>query len=88
MGVAEDGRLVGIVTDGDLRRHMAPDILARTAGEIMTRNPRTIGPRALAVEAVAAMNGPPRPVTVLFVLDGDRPVGALHLHDCLKAGIA
>ena len=67
---------------------MAPDILTRTAGEIMTRNPRTIGPRALAVEAVAAMNGPPRPVTVLFVLDGDRPVGALHLHDCLKAGIA
>ena len=88
VGVAANGHLVGIVTDGDLRRHMAPDILTRTAGEIMTRNPRTIGPRALAVEAVAAMNGPPRPVTVLFVLDGDRPVGALHLHDCLKAGIA
>ena len=88
VGVVADGRLVGIVTDGDLRRHMAPDILTRSAGEIMTRGPRTIGPRALAVEAVAAMNGPPRPVTVLFVLDDDRPVGALHLHDCLKAGIA
>jgi arabinose-5-phosphate isomerase len=88
VGVGEGERLVGIITDGDLRRHMAPDVLARTAGEIMTRNPRTIGPRALAVEGVAAMNGPPRPVTVLFVVEGERPVGALHLHDCLKAGIA
>ena len=88
VGVVADGRLAGIVTDGDLRRHMAPDILTRSAGEIMTRGPRTIGPRSLAVEAVAAMNGPPRPVTVLFVLDDERPVGALHLHDCLKAGIA
>jgi len=88
VGVVADGRLAGIITDGDLRRHMAPDILARTASEIMTRDPRTIGPRALAVEGVAAMNGPPRPVNVLFVIDGDRPIGALHLHDCLKAGIA
>ena len=59
--VGEDGRLVGIITDGDLRRHMAPDILSRTAGEIMSRKPRTIEPRALAVEGVAAMNGPPSP---------------------------
>ncbi|MFL5333879.1 MAG: SIS domain-containing protein [Geminicoccaceae bacterium] len=88
VGVVADGRLAGIITDGDLRRHMAPDILARTASEIMTPDPRTIGPRALAVEGVAAMNGPPRPVNVLFVIDGDRPIGALHLHDCLKAGIA
>jgi arabinose-5-phosphate isomerase len=88
VGVAQGGRLVGIITDGDLRRHMAPDILSRSAAEIMTRSPRTIGPRALAVEGVAAMNGPPRPVHVLFVVEGERPVGALHLHDCLKAGIA
>ena len=82
-------RLQGVYTDGDLRRHMAPDVLTRAASEIMTRDPRTIGPRALAVEGVAAMNGPPRPVNVLFVLDGaGHPVGALHLHDCLKAGIA
>ena len=86
--VAQDGRLAGIITDGDLRRHMTPDIFTRTAAEIMSPNPRTIEPRALAVEGVAAMNGPPRPVNVLFVVDGDRPVGALHLHDCLKAGIA
>jgi arabinose-5-phosphate isomerase len=89
VGVAEGGRLVGIITDGDLRRHMTPDIFEHSAGEIMTLNPRTIEPRALAVEAVAAMNGEPRPVTVLFVVEeGGRPVGALHLHDCLKAGIA
>ena len=89
VGVVADGRLIGIITDGDLRRHMAPDVLTRAAREIMTRDPRTIGPRALAVEGVAAMNGPPRPVNVLFVIDGDdHPVGALHLHDCLKAGIA
>lgn len=88
VGVVEGERLVGIVTDGDLRRHMAPGIFERTAAEIMTPRPRTIGPKALAVEAVAAMNGGPRPITVLFVVEGERPVGALHLHDCLKAGIA
>ena len=89
VAVVEAGRLVGIITDGDVRRHMAPDILSRTAAEIMTPGPRTIEPRALAVEAVAAMNGGPTPVTVLFVVDrGGRLVGALHLHDCLKAGIA
>jgi arabinose-5-phosphate isomerase len=87
--LGEDGRLTGIVTDGDLRRHMRPDLLERTAGELMTPHPRTIERRALAVEALAAMNGGDRPVTVLFVAeDGGRPVGALHLHDCLKAGIA
>ena len=88
VGVTDNGRLVGIITDGDLRRHMAPDIFDRTAREVMSHAPRTIEPRALAVEAVAAMNGPPRPVSVLFVVEDGRPVGALHLHDCLKAGIA
>lgn len=89
VGVVEDGRLVGIVTDGDLRRQMRPDLLERPVAEVMTVNPRTIDRRALAVEALAAMNGGDRPVTTLFVVEGDgRPVGALHLHDCLKAGIA
>lgn len=88
VGVVEGGRLVGIITDGDIRRRMAPDIFDRSAGEIMSSHPRTIEARALAVEAVAAMNGAPRPVTVLFVVEDERPVGALHLHDCLKAGIA
>ena len=88
VGVLEDRRLIGIVTDGDLRRHMGPDLLARTAREVMTAQPRTIERRALAVEALARMNEGERPVTVLFVVDEGQPVGALHLHDCLKAGVA
>lgn len=88
VGVVEAGRLVGIVTDGDLRRHMRPDLLERTAGELMTPHPRTIERRALAVEALAAMNGGGQPISVLFVVEDGRPVGAIHLHDCLKAGIA
>jgi arabinose-5-phosphate isomerase len=89
VGVVDDGcRLVGIVTDGDLRRHMRPDLLERTAGELMTPRPRTIERRALAVEALAAMNGGGHPITVLFVVEDGHPVGALHLHDCLTAGIA
>ena len=83
-----DGRLIGIVTDGDLRRHMGPELLRRTVGEIMTRAPRTIGPDALAVEALRVMNAPDRPITALFVRDADeRPIGILHLHDLLRVGL-
>ncbi|MDH3661516.1 MAG: KpsF/GutQ family sugar-phosphate isomerase [Alphaproteobacteria bacterium] len=80
--------LAGIITDGDLRRHMAPDLLGRPAAEVMTRSPRTIRPEALAVEALAVMNQPDRPITVMFVLESRRPVGILHMHDCLRAGVA
>ena len=82
------GALVGIITDGDLRRHMSPDLLERQAAEIMTPGPKTIRPQALAAEAVAMMNQAERPFTVIFVVESRRPVGALHLHDCLRAGIA
>jgi arabinose-5-phosphate isomerase len=83
------GRLVGVVTDGDLRRAMGPNLLARQVGEIMTRAPRTIGPDALAAEALHAMNARERPITSLFVVDGSgRPVGILHIHDLLRAGLA
>lgn len=81
------GELVGIVTDGDLRRHM-DGLLSRTAGQVMTASPRTIGPQALAEKAVAIMND--RKITCLFVVDpeGSRnAVGILHIHDCLRAGI-
>lgn len=81
------GRLAGIVTDGDLRRHM-DGLLSRTAGEVMTRNPRTIAPDALAEKAVALMND--RKITCLFAVDpaGDgRPLGLIHIHDCLRAGV-
>jgi arabinose-5-phosphate isomerase len=84
-----DGRLAGIITDGDLRRHMSPDLLDRRTDEIMTANPRTIGPNALASEAVHMMNNRPRgPITSLFVVDGGRPAGIVHIHDCLRAGVA
>ncbi|MEZ5686438.1 MAG: KpsF/GutQ family sugar-phosphate isomerase [Paracoccaceae bacterium] len=78
------GDLVGIVTDGDLRRHMA-GLLDNTAGQVMTRAPRTIRPDALAETAVAEMNA--RKITCLFALEGARPVGILHIHDCLRAGV-
>ena len=83
------GRLVGILTDGDLRRHMGPDLLARQVREIMTRAPRTIGPDSLAAKALHVMNTPARPITALFVVDATgQPIGILHLHDLLRAGVA
>ncbi len=82
------GRLVGIITDGDLRRHME-GLLGHIAGDVMTRAPQTIAPEALAESAVAVMNA--RKITCLFVLDPDAggvPLGILHIHDCLRAGVA
>jgi arabinose-5-phosphate isomerase len=79
------GRLVGIITDGDLRRHMEPGLLGRVAAEVMTRNPRTIGPDALAAEALREMNE--RRITALFVVEARRPTGILHVHDLLRAGV-
>jgi arabinose-5-phosphate isomerase len=79
------GRLVGVITDGDLRRHM-DGLLSRSAGEVMTRDPRTIAPDALAGEALAVMND--RKITCLLVTEGDRQAtGILHVHDCLRAGV-
>jgi arabinose-5-phosphate isomerase len=82
------GSLAGIITDGDLRRHMAPDLLGRAAVEIMTAGPRTIRPQALVAEALATMNQAERPFTVMFVVEERRPVGVVHMHDCLRAGVA
>ncbi len=85
--IGGDGGLSGIITDGDLRRHMS-GLLDLTAAEVMTRDPRTIGPEALAEAAVALMNE--KKITCLFVVDpaGSRAVqGLLHIHDCLRAGV-
>jgi arabinose-5-phosphate isomerase len=85
-GVTEDGSLVGVISDGDLRRNMA-HLMERSAGEVATRKPRVIAPDLLAAEALAMMSE--NKITALFVTeDGTRPVGILHLHDCLRAGIA
>ncbi|UQZ91269.1 KpsF/GutQ family sugar-phosphate isomerase [Deltaproteobacteria bacterium Smac51] len=81
-----EGRLIGVITDGDLRRHMKPDFLLLTAGDIMTKNPVTIGPDILALQALGLMQK--RAITTIFVVeDGSQPVGILHIHDCLRAGL-
>lgn len=89
LGILDGGRLAGIVTDGDLRRALKAggDLLARDAGSVMTRNPRSIGPDMLAAEALRLMNE--RGITAMFVVDeAARPVGILHIHDLLRAGVA
>lgn len=86
VGIVDDnGRLSGIITDGDLRRHMSSDLLTLTARDVMTPNPKTIRPDALASEALGYMNG--RSITILFVVENGLPVGIIHLHDCLRAGV-
>ena len=85
VGVAgADGQLLGLITDGDLRRHM-DGLMDHTAGEVMTRGPLTVQPSLLASEALKRMND--SRVTVLFVVDGGRPVGIVHVHDLLRAGV-
>ncbi len=78
------GALVGLITDGDLRRHM-DGLMTHAAGEVMTKGPLVIGPHALAAEALKVMNE--RRITVLFVVEAGRPVGVLHVHDLLRAGV-
>ena len=80
------GALAGIVTDGDLRRHMNEGLLQKSVSELMTRDPVTIHGSALGAEAVHLMNE--RQITSLFVIEGERPVGVVHIHDCLRAGLA
>lgn len=83
------GALLGVITDGDLRRALErlPDVRAARAGEVMTRNPKTIAGKALAAEAVAVMER--HSITSLFVLDerSRMPLGVIHLHDLLKARV-
>jgi arabinose-5-phosphate isomerase len=89
VGVVEAGRLIGIVTDGDLRRAMGPGLLDQPVRAVMTAAPRTIRPDALAADALREMNDGGRRITSLFVVDaGAAPIGILHIHDLLRAGIA
>jgi arabinose-5-phosphate isomerase len=84
------GRLAGVVSDGDFKRILVKhsDPWPLTAADVMTRSPSTIGSDALVATAVRAMEEhAPGPITALVVVDGDRrPLGVLHLHDCLRAG--
>jgi arabinose-5-phosphate isomerase len=93
--VRADGGLAGVITDGDLRRHMQGNLLNMKAGEVMTTNPRLVREGALGAEALRLMNQHKVPVTCLFVVaDEDvgvphpRPVGIVHVHDCLRVGVA
>ena len=86
VGVTDDkARLIGIVTDGDLRRHMAGQLLIRKARDIMTKGPLTLPPDKLAASALGLMNE--RSITSIFVVEDKIPIGIVHIHDLLRAGI-
>lgn len=85
-GITEEDRLVGIITDGDLRRHLErPSLMQRTAGDIMHPSPATVTEGTLAAAALRLMQQ--KRITTLFVTREDRPVGILNVHDCLRAGV-
>ena len=84
--VNSESVLQGIITDGDLRRHMGDDLLSQTAGGVMTQGAVTTTPKMLAAEALGIMNA--KAITCLFALDeAQKPVGIIHIHDCLRAGV-
>jgi arabinose-5-phosphate isomerase len=84
--IGRDGRLVGVVTDGDLRRHMREDLLAARVDDVMTASPKTVRSDRLASEALQILND--AKITALIVVDRGKPVGIVHFHDLLRAGIA
>jgi len=87
VGIVDNrGQIAGIVTDGDLRRQMRPDLMTALVDEVMTRNPKTIDRDTLAGEALEMLNS--SKITALIVTDANKPVGIVHLHDLLRAGVA
>ena len=86
--IDNDGRLQGIITDGDLRRCLSADVMNKKVSEIMTRSPKTISPDALVAEALNTMNNTGKGITQLFAVVDDKPVGVIHIHDCLRIGVA
>jgi len=87
VGIVEPhGQLVGIITDGDLRRHMRADLLDLKVDAVMTRTPKTVRPDQLISESLEMLNS--TKVTALFAVEGGKPVGIIHVHDLLRAGAA
>ncbi len=88
--VNENGELSGMITDGDLRRAMVNsldnDLFEKNAEDIMTKNPKTTSPDTLVAEAVNIMNNTGKGITQLFVIENKKPIGVIHMHDCLRAG--
>jgi len=80
------GQLVGIITDGDLRRHMRNDLLDSSVDEVMTRGPKTVRPDQLLSETLDILNS--MKVTALFAVEAGKPVGIIHVHDLLRVGAA
>ena len=86
VGFTDDsGSLVGMLTDGDLRRCLSSDILSKKALDVMTVNPKVISPDAMASEAVKLMHD--KKITNIFAVENGKPVGVIHIHDCLNSGI-
>ena len=85
--VNKKGELIGMITDGDLRRWMSPNLIEEKVSTVMTKNPKTIRPDVLASEAVYVMNNTGRGITNLFAVENGKPVGLIHIHDCLRAGV-
>ena len=86
--LAKDQSLAGIITDGDLRRHMGADLLDKSVNDVMTSNPQTISAHALAGEALAQMNSTGfNGITCLFVVDNKKATGIISVHDCLRSGV-
>src|SRR6185437_3911629 len=79
------GHIAGIITDGDLRRKMRPDLMTTLVDELMTKNPKVIDRDSLASEAVELLNS--SKITALIVTEANKPVGIIHLHDLLRAGV-
>jgi arabinose-5-phosphate isomerase len=89
LGVLDEaGALIGILTDGDLRRHMGPNLLETPIADIMTASPKVIAPDTLVSAALGLMNAAERPITAVFVVDDGKPVGIVHIHDLLRSGVA
>jgi arabinose-5-phosphate isomerase len=84
--VEKNGKLAGVITDGDLRRHMRVDLLQAPVDTVMTASPKTVRPDQLASEALQVLNS--SKITALIVVESDRPVGIVHFHDLLRAGVA
>ncbi len=84
--IDKDRHLIGIITDGDLRRNLSADLATKKVTDVMTKNPKITTPDTLVAEAVKIMNE--KKITQLFVIDNEHPVGVIHLHNCLQAGAA
>ena len=80
--ISNKGELVGIITDGDLRRHMSKNLLEKKAKDIMTKNPKTLSPSTLVSEALTMMNE--KSITNYFITEKKKPIGIIHMHDILR----